>query len=576
MEKKNYIVAIDLGVSNIVIAVATPVATGSVEVEHNGASCRGDDALLNIEYITSIPSAGFVAGKIDNIELAAQSISEAVAKVREELGLEIFDVYAGVSGESIYCTGYTDHVFVSNLTTGITQQDVNALFDRMRNVQVSEDKYIMERIPQNYVVDDTRDVKNPVGTFGSRLSSTFNFIISENTLAQRVDLALRRQNIKLRKLFSNAVVVGDAVLTPDEKEEGVAVVDIGGGLTNVAVYYRNVVRYISTIPVGANTINDDIRTLMIPERYIEKLKVRYGYAIANDAPDTKIVISGRTRRETKEVLAYNLAVVIESRVKDIAEFVVREIKDSGYADKLPYGIVLTGGSAQLRKIDKLFSQLTKMDVRIAEPEDVISRASCDKITSSADSTIVGLLLHGLKHSLLDNNFCEVVEHEIVKPEVVKLEVKKTEIENSETKSTLQNPEIQDKSQDKTIANIAAERGRFVPPKINNSGSKPERSVITPPAPQPSVLGRAPVTINSPSTGIKSEQNKSQEAEEKSKVEAGAEIETEVSSKTEEKVAKPEQEPAGNKSFFNFKGLINKVVSKVHNNFDVSDEDDDMI
>ncbi len=547
MEKKNYIVAIDLGVSNIVIAVATPVVADSEQSEHSGASRRGDGALLNIEYITSIPSEGFIAGKIDNIELAAKSISLAVAKVREELGLEIFEIYAGVSGESIYCTGYTDHVFVPDSTNGVTQQDVNALFDRMRNVQVSDGKYIMERIPQNYVVDDTRDVKNPVGTFGSRLSSTFNFIISDNTPMQRVEMALRRQNIKLRKLFSNAVVVGDAVLTPDEKEEGVAVVDIGGGLTNVAIYYRNVVRYISTIPIGANTINDDIRTLMIPERYIEKLKVRYGCAIAKDAPDTKIVISGRTKRETKEVIAYNLAVVIESRVKDIAEFVKREIKESGYEGKLPYGIVLTGGSAQLRKIDELFRQSTQMDVRIAEAEDVISTESREKITSSADSTVVGLLLHGLKHSL-KNNFCDVVEHELPKEEEI-------EVVTTAAQST---------APGQVAAAVAPERPRFIPPQNNNAGRVPVRPAVETPAPKPSGPERAPVTINTLHAEAVAEQKEVETAK----------VETESNEK--KVVSEPKSEEAEKKPRRNFKNIFGKFVSKMNNNFDVSDEDDDMI
>ncbi len=403
MEKKNYIVAIDLGDSNVVVAVGSP----------------SDDGTINIECIVSKPSDGVSAGKIVNIELAGNAINAAIEEVRRTTGFEIYEAYAGISGEFVYCTGYTDHVFVPDYNNGVTQQDVKALFDRMSNVQVSDEKYIMERIPQSYVVDNTIEVKNPVGSFGNRLSSTFNFIISENTPLQRLDLAMRRQNIKLRRSFSNAVVVGDAVLSPDEMEEGVAVVDIGGGLTNVAIYYRNVVRYISTIPMGADAINNDIRTLMIPERYIESLKQRYGYALAEIAPDdVKVTVKGRTKRDSKDIIIYNLATVIEARAKDIAEFVKQEIKDSNFAGKLPYGIVLTGGSAQLRGLDKLFAKVTGLDVRVAEAEDVISAETREKITSSADSVTVGLLLNGLKHG-----FCDVELKEIPAP-VEKVEPKK--------------------------------------------------------------------------------------------------------------------------------------------------------
>ncbi len=537
MEKK-YIVAIDLGVSNIVIAVATPTVQDLVESAKSISDIeRGADrGVLNLEYITSLPSEGFMAGKIDNIELAAKSISRALDKVREELHMDIYELYVGVSGESIYCTGYTDHVFVPDSTNGVTQQDVKALFDRMQNVQVAEGKYIMERIPQNYVVDDTRDVKNPVGTFGSRLSSTFNFIISDNTPLQRVDMALRRQNIKLRRLFSNAVVVGDAVLTPDEKEEGVAVVDIGGGLTNIAIYYRNVVRYISTIPMGANTINNDIRTLMIPERYIEKLKLRYGYALAEAAPESKIVITGRTKRETKEIVAYNLAAVIEARTEQIAEFVKHEIKDSGYEGKLPYGIVLTGGSAQLRKIDELFRRTTGYDVRIAEAEDVISPETRSKITSTSESTVVGLLLHGLKHG-----YCDVVVNDPPEPE----------------------PEVE--------VEVAPEpvRPRFTPP------PPPQRPVVRPVVPQPvktpaSVSDEpevAPLTINSIKPPVVAEQSSEAVQEQIAALESEDNNEPEQTTPQEPQAAKPRR---------NFMNIFGNIVSKVSDKFDVSDDDDDMI
>ncbi len=542
MEKKSsYIVAIDLGVSNIVIAVATPTTDIEMEAPQSISDIeRGaEKGIINIEYITSLPSEGFSAGKIDNIELAAKSISRAIDKVREELHMDIYELYVGVSGESIYCTGYTDHVFVPDSANGVTQQDVKALFDRMQNVQVAEGKYIMERIPQNYVVDDTRDVKNPVGTFGSRLSSTFNFIISDNTPLQRVEMALRRQNIKLRRMFSNAVVVGDAILTPDEKEEGVAVVDIGGGLTNIAIYYRNVVRYISTIPMGANSINNDIRTLMIPERYIEKLKLRYGYALAEAAPESKIVITGRTKRETKEIIAYNLAAVIEARAGQIAEFVKREIKDSGYENKLPYGIVLTGGSAELRKIDELFRRTTGFDVRIAEAEDVISPETRSKITSTSESTVVGLLLHGLKHG-----YCDVVVNDPPEPEP--------------------EPEVVAKPEAPHFT-PPTERPRFTPP------VPPTRPVVRPVVAPPTTTKNeepevAPLTINSSrQTVVPAESAPIEEPQP-----------TETIEEPQSTIVAEENDSQDGKQRRNFKSIFGNIVSKVSNKFDVSDDDDDMI
>lgn len=164
-------------------------------------------------------------------------------------------------------------------------------------------------------------------------------------------------------------------------------VDIGGGVTDVAVYYRNVPRYIASIPIGAGAINNDIRTLGILERHVDSLKRKFGSAVAELAPENKMVsVKGRTAKETKEILLRNLAVVIESRVRDIAEYVAQEIKDSGFGDKLAYGIVLTGGSAQLQHIDELFRRTTGMEVRIGTAEEAVDAASKEQAASPACAT----------------------------------------------------------------------------------------------------------------------------------------------------------------------------------------------
>ncbi len=391
MEKKDYIVAIDLGDSNIVVAVGSPA----------------DNGKINIEHILSRPSEGVSAGQIMNIDSAVKTIKVALDDLRDTTGVDVQEAYIGISGEFIYCTSHTDHVYVPNHRNGVTQEVVDALFERMNNVMVSEDRIIMERIPQRYVINDTTEVDNPVGVFGSPLSSTFNFISSDNVPLGRIDMAFRRLQITPRRIFSNAVVVGDAVLSTDEKEEGVVVVDLGGELTDIAIYHRNIIRYISTIPIGAKTINNDIRTLTIPERYIEPLKLKYGCALSSKAPeDLTVIIKGRTKHDQREIAVYNLAAVIEARMRDIAELVSKEIEDSSFGDKIPFGIVLTGGSAQLRYIDDLFREVTGLDVRVAEAEDVISPQTRTRITSSSDSTVVGLLLHGAKFGPCSVNLIE--------------------------------------------------------------------------------------------------------------------------------------------------------------------------
>ena len=212
---------------------------------------------------------------------------------------------------------------------------------------------------------------------------------------QRLEMALKRLGIRTLGIIPDALATPESVLLPDEKEEGIAVVDVGAGVTDVTVYYRNVVRYVVSIPMGASAINRDIRTLSVPEKHVESLKRKYGSAVAELASDEKLIrVNGRTAREAKDILLRNLATVIEARATDIAEFVLQEIRDSGYADKLAYGIVLTGGSAALKDLDELFRRVTKMDVRVALPETGITEASKERVADPACATVVGLLLRG--------------------------------------------------------------------------------------------------------------------------------------------------------------------------------------
>ena len=379
MEKKNYTVAVDLGCSSVVVAVGEKTPEG----------------LLDVACVVTKPVEGVNAGRIENIELVSRAIREAVSEAEQQLGIRITEAYAGISGDFVRCARHTDHVFVYDPQNGVNQKDVDALFDRMRNVQAPDDETIMERVPQNYMVDDNQEVRNPVGSFGKKLSSTFNFILCLKTPMQRLDMALKRLGIKMLGVMSDALATPEAVLLPDEKEEGVAVVDVGGGVTDVTVYYRNVVRYVASIPMGASAINRDIRTMSVPEKHVESLKQKYGSAVAELAPEDKLIrVNGRTAREAKDILLRNLATVIEARATDIAEFVQQEIKDSGYAGKLAYGIVLTGGSARLKDIDELFRRVTGMDVRIASAETGISEDSREAVANPAFATVVGLLLKG--------------------------------------------------------------------------------------------------------------------------------------------------------------------------------------
>ena len=383
MEKKNYIVGIDIGSSNVVMIVGSKNEAGEIVVD----------------AIVSKPTQGVVAGKIDNINLVSDCVKDAKAEIEEELGIRISEAYAGFSGAFVRSAPHSDHVYVRDPKNGISQFDVDALFLRMKEVLAPDNEVIIDRVPQNFVVDGGREVKDPVGSFGRSLSSTFNFILCEKTPLERLNMVFRLSGLQLVGSYANSMIISDAVLSADEKNDGVAVVDLGGGTTDVVVYHGNVIRHIATIPMGANSINRDIHLHGIPERSVESLKKKYGSAIAEFVSEQKLIQIPSMGNRTKGVLRRNLAAIIEARLTDIAEYVKAEIKDSGYSGRLSCGIVLTGGSASIEHIDELFRRVTGFEVRVATAEYGLDEQSRNQVESPAHSAAVALLLKGAEQGL---------------------------------------------------------------------------------------------------------------------------------------------------------------------------------
>ena len=381
MEKKNYVVAIDIGTSEIVIAV------GSL----------AEEGVLNIETVVAESCDGMLAGLVDNSQMVTDSLRRAKEKAEQQAGIAITDAYVTISGKFVRCARYTDHVFVEDADNCISQRDVNALSERMRNVKSADGEIIMEHFPINYKGTSGSEMKNPVGSYSPQLSSTYNFILCEHMAKDRLLRVFMGVGIKIRNLYAGAAVIGESVLNNDEKEEGVAVVDIGTGVTDVAVYYGGVLRYIATIPMGGAVINADIRAYAgtIPAKMVESLKCRYGSAVVSQTPDELITVKGGSRA-IKPIQRLNLAVVIEARMSDIAEYVWTEIKESGYAKKLAAGIVLTGGTSALANIADLFQKITKQEVRVACAEMGVATESLEKVSSPNLTMAVSLLLRGAK------------------------------------------------------------------------------------------------------------------------------------------------------------------------------------
>ena len=401
MDKKKYVVAIDVGTSEVVIAV------GSI----------ADSGTINIETIVSEPCEGMMAGLVDNSQMVTESLRRARARAEQQAGIAITDADVTISGKFVRCAHYTDHVFVEDKEACISQRDVNALCERMRSVKSADGEVIMDYYPVTYKGTSGVEMKNPVGCYSPQLSSTYNFILCEHTAKDRLLRVFMGAGIKIRNLYAGAAVIGESVINSDEKEEGVAVVDIGSGVTDVAVYYGGVLRYIATIPMGGAVVNSDIRAYAgtIPAKTVETLKRRYGSAMVELTPDEKIEIHSGSRA-IKPIQRLNLATVIEARMSEIAEYVWSEIRESGYAKKLAAGIVLTGGGAALDHIADLFQKITSQEVRVSCAEMGVATEALDKVSSPNLTMAISLLLSGAKEGA-----CPV--RELQSPAPIKNEVK---------------------------------------------------------------------------------------------------------------------------------------------------------
>ena len=394
-ENNNYIVAIDLGSSNTTLAVGEVIADK-----------------LHIVDVEIVPSQGVVNGEIKNMDLVVKAITKAVNIVEERLEIKILEIYAGVSGKHLRCASHPYYIYVSGADGEISEEDVRKLNDNMRSYQAPYGYKILHITPQHYLVNDEEIVENPVGMYGKTLASTFNLVVGDASLTGRVEKALSNVGISQKALYINSVVSAEAVVLPDEKEMGVAVIDIGAGISDICIYHDRIVRYLGVIPMGAGSINKDIRAHGILERYVEGLKIEYGCAVPENVDETKqIKVPGRTSRDPKIISFQNLAAIIEARLKDIADFIKAEIKTAGYEGKLGAGIVITGGCANLKDIDLMLEKYLGMDVRIATPNVMVDEDSMEIASNSSYSTVVGILVEAMNE--LDSGcMCEQVARDL--------------------------------------------------------------------------------------------------------------------------------------------------------------------
>ncbi|MAT53966.1 MAG: cell division protein FtsA [Bacteroidetes bacterium] len=352
---------------------------------------------LEICGFGKVESEGVMRGVVSNIEKTVKAIKEAVAHAERGAGRKFDVVHVGIAGQHIKSLQHRGMLTRQNIHTEISKEDINQLINDMHRLVLPAGEKIIHVIPQEYTVDDEQGITDPIGMSGVRLEANFHIITGQITATQNIIKCVERAGLKVANLTLEPIASATAVLSQEEKEAGVALVDMGGGTTDITVFKDGIIRHTAVIPFGGNVITKDIREgCNVMQAQAEKLKVRFGSALASEVYDNRIItIPGLKGREPKEISEKNLANIIQARAEEILDYVNWEIHRSGFDNKLIAGIVMTGGGALLRNFDKLTALHTGLDTRIGVPVEHLAHGYGEQINSPVFSTAIGLLLKGI-------------------------------------------------------------------------------------------------------------------------------------------------------------------------------------
>ncbi len=392
-QNNNFIAAVDIGTTKIVTIVGR----------------KNDNGKLEILGMGKTPSRGVKRGVVLNIEETVTAIRSTVEEVQNQTGLTLSDVFVGIAGQHIKSVISRGYINRDSYEKRITKEDRDKLIAEMYKIPVDVGDDIIHVLPQSYIVDNETGVKNPIGMAGKRLEANFHIVIGQISSANNIKNCVESVGLNVIQLILEPLASSTAVLTEDEKEAGVALVDIGGGTTDIAVYYDDIIRHTAVIPFGGNVVTMDIKEgCSILNRQAEALKIQFGSALGDLAQEDKVVtIPGISGRDPKEISFKSLAYIIQSRMEEIIDAVLFEIENSDCMEKLSAGIVLTGGGSLLRYLPQLVNYRSGMDVRIGYPSILIASDTLKEINQPMYSTSIGLLLKG--YEILENKKAKMEE-----------------------------------------------------------------------------------------------------------------------------------------------------------------------
>lgn len=380
-QKSKTVVALDIGTTKICVMVGRRNEYGSIEILGVG----------------KVASEGVRRGVVANIDKTVRAIEEAVIQAEKSAGAEIIDVYVGIAGQHIKSLQHQGILTLADADKEIARTDLKTLLDDMYRLALPPGEKILHILPQEYTVDDEEGILDPVGMCGHRLIGNFHVVTGQLSAHKNIERCVEKASLKVQDFILEPIASAAAVLTEEEKEAGVALVDIGGGTTDITIFQEGIIRHTAVVPFGGDVITGDIKegcTVMYEQA--EKLKRKFGSALAESVVDNRIItIPSFNGRDHKEISEKNLAMIIQARMEEILELVKMEVKKSGYERKLIAGIVLTGGGALLNKVDELAEFRTGLSARVGLPVEHIATRQRDDVSSPIYATAIGLIIHGL-------------------------------------------------------------------------------------------------------------------------------------------------------------------------------------
>ncbi len=342
-------------------------------------------------------SDGVSRGVVTNIDKTVNAIQGAIDQASSKSDVAIKIAHVGIAGQHIKSLQHRGIIVRNEAEQEINKEDTDRLINDMYKLVMQPGEEIIHVIPQEYIVDNEHGIKDPIGMAGVRLEGNFHIITGQITAAKNLYRCVKKSGLQVSDLILEPIASSDSVLLEEEKEEGTALVDIGGGTTDIAIFKDGIIRHTAVIPLGGNILTEDIKHgCNIMRKQAEKLKIDYGHALADEAKENEIVsIPGIKGRDHKEISLKNLAFIVQARLEEIFEHVYYEIKSSGYEKSMIAGIVLTGGGAQLKHIAQLVEYVTGMDTRVGYPTEHLSKGMIEEVKSPMYATGIGLVMSGL-------------------------------------------------------------------------------------------------------------------------------------------------------------------------------------